>query len=128
MMNLLSSSKGVSTQTIHKITCRQTLFVPLKDKVNATKPFRISLSSHNKELRNFRIPKPNLSIFKGCILYSGHIIWNSIPNEVKHSSTCSSFTQNVSNWLKPLNNVVLFKQVCLHHCFKSHILPISTSS
>ena len=48
----------------------------------------------------FRIPKPNINISKESISYSGPIIWNSISNEIKNSSTCSSFTQNVINWFK----------------------------
>ena len=58
-----------------------------------------SLRSVSNE-HSVRIPKSNLSIFKDSISYSGPIIWNSIPNEIKNSSTCCSFTQNVINWLK----------------------------
>ena len=50
--------------------------------------------------QNFRIPKPNLNIFKDSISYSGPVIWNSVPNEIKNSSTCCSFAQNGIKWLK----------------------------
>ena len=33
--------------------------------------------------RNFLIPKPKLNLFKNSLSYSGAIIWNSIPLEIK---------------------------------------------
>ena len=45
--------------------------------------------------QNVRIQKPNLSILKDSITYSGPVICNSIPNEIKNFSTYSSFTQTV---------------------------------
>ena len=60
-----------------------------------------SLRSVSRQI--FRIPNPNLSIFKDSISYLGPIIWNSIPNEIKNSSTCSSFIQKIISWLKNLN-------------------------
>lgn len=58
-----------------------------------------SLRSNSISGHNFKIPKPKLNIFKNSISYSGPIIWNSIPNEIKNSSTCKAFVQNCKNWL-----------------------------
>ena len=33
--------------------------------------------------KNFVIPKPKLNLFKNSLSYSGSIIWNSIPFEMK---------------------------------------------
>ena len=33
--------------------------------------------------RNFLIPKPKLNLFKNSLSYSGAIVWNSIPLEIK---------------------------------------------
>ena len=35
--------------------------------------------------RNFIIPKPNINLFKNSISYSGTIIWNGIPLEIKNA-------------------------------------------
>ena len=37
--------------------------------------------------RNFLIPKPKLNLFKNSLSYSGAIIWNSIPLEIKNSNS-----------------------------------------
>ena len=33
--------------------------------------------------QNFAIPKPNLTLYKDSISYSGPVVWNSIPNDIK---------------------------------------------
>ena len=46
--------------------------------------------------QNFAIPKPTLTFYKDSISYSGPVVWNSIPNEIKKKSrNCSSFSENV---------------------------------
>ena len=49
--------------------------------------------------QNFAIPKPKLTLYKESISYSGPVIWNSIPNDIRYSSGVSSFSENVSNWI-----------------------------
>ena len=79
--------------------CRIILFsvVPRGD-VDVTKMNQVisELATHWKKQRvecasecyvvffNSRIPKPYLNIFKDGITYSGPIIWNSLPNEIKN--------------------------------------------
>ena len=48
---------------------------------------------------NFVLPKPSLSIFKESLSYSGAVIWNSIPYEVKNSSSLNCFVHNVLQWM-----------------------------
>ena len=48
---------------------------------------------------NFTIPKPSLALYKENISYSGPVVWNSIPNEIKHSLSISSFSDNVKTWI-----------------------------
>ena len=48
---------------------------------------------------NFTIPKPSLALYKESISYSGPVVWNSIPNEIKHSLSISSFSDNVKRWI-----------------------------
>ena len=44
---------------------------------------------------NFVIPRPKLSIFKESLSYSGSVIWNSIPLEIRNSSSLKCFTNKV---------------------------------
>ena len=48
---------------------------------------------------NFTIPKPSLALYKESISYSGPVAWKSIPNEIKHSLSISSFSDNVKKWI-----------------------------
>ena len=41
--------------------------------------------------QNFYIPKPNTSLFKNSLSYSGPIIWNTIPSDIKNSSSINFF-------------------------------------
>ena len=49
---------------------------------------------------NFTIPKPKSSLYKESLAYSGPVIWNTIPPEIKHSLTIGSFTSKLLNWLQ----------------------------
>ena len=64
---------------------------------------RRSEVAHGTSLRsitnqNFAIPKPKLTLYKESISYSGPVIWNNIPNDIRYLSNVSSFSKNVSNW------------------------------
>ncbi|MCG7869794.1 MAG: hypothetical protein JAY74_25915 [Candidatus Thiodiazotropha taylori] len=50
--------------------------------------------------RNFLIPKPKIDLFKNSMSYSGALIWNSIPLEIKNATTLSSFVNKCTVWLK----------------------------
>ena len=50
--------------------------------------------------RNFIIPKPNINLFKNSISYSGTIIWNSIPLEIKNAESINSFVNRCVAWIK----------------------------
>ena len=44
---------------------------------------------------NFTIPKPKSSLYKESLTYSGPVIWNTIPPEIKRSLTIGSFTSKL---------------------------------
>ena len=50
--------------------------------------------------KNFLIPKPKLNLFKNSLSYSGAIIWNSIPLEIKTSKSLDSFVNKCKAWKK----------------------------
>ena len=50
--------------------------------------------------KHFLIPKPKINLFKNSLWYSGALVWNSIPLDIKNSMTLNSFVQNCTFWLK----------------------------
>ena len=42
--------------------------------------------------QNFTNPKPKCSLNKESLSYSGPVIWNAIPTEIKKSPTINAFT------------------------------------
>lgn len=51
---------------------------------------------------NFIIPKPNIELFKESVSYSGTVLWNSIPADIRASETIKQFSTKCEKWL--LNN------------------------
>ena len=45
--------------------------------------------------QNFTTPKPNCSLFKESLSYSGPVIWNAIPSEIKKSSKLNVFVNEL---------------------------------
>ena len=41
--------------------------------------------------KNFKTPKPKLNMFKNSLSYSGTLIWNSIPLEIRNANTIGDF-------------------------------------
>ena len=49
--------------------------------------------------QNFTIPKPKCTLYKESLSYSGPVIWNAIPTEIKKSSTINAFTNTLRAWI-----------------------------
>ena len=58
-------------------------------------------SLRSVSIGKFDIPRSKLSIFKESLSYSGSVIRNSIPREIKKSSSLNCFadTCNVIHWM-----------------------------
>lgn len=50
--------------------------------------------------RNFLIPKPKIGLFKNSLSYSGAVVWNSIPIQIKNQSSLKSFSTECISWMK----------------------------
>ena len=52
--------------------------------------------------KNYLLPqaKCNLFIFKGSFSYSGVVVWNSIPVDIKSASSLQSFVKKCTEWIK----------------------------
>ncbi|MCU7801208.1 MAG: reverse transcriptase family protein, partial [gamma proteobacterium symbiont of Lucinoma myriamae] len=59
-----------------------------------------TLNLRSMSNRNFMIPKPRTDLYKRSLAYSGAIVWNSIPLEIKSSSTLQSFINKCTSWMK----------------------------
>ena len=53
---------------------------------------------------NYIPPKPNKEIFKRIMSYSGPLIWNSLPAEIRQAESISSFHLRCINWMKGTQN------------------------
>ena len=49
---------------------------------------------------NYVLPKPNKELFKQSMIYSGPMIWNNLPDKLKHLKTIDSFYKNCIKWMK----------------------------
>ena len=49
---------------------------------------------------NYVLPKPNKELFKQSLIYSGPMIWNNLPDKLKHLETIDSFHKNCIKWMK----------------------------
>ena len=52
--------------------------------------------------KNFKTPKPKLNMFKNSLSYSGTLIWNSIPLEIRMANTIGDFVKKCITWMKDL--------------------------
>lgn len=58
---------------------------------------------HQRSLRStsdnlLYVPKPNTEIFRNSFSYSGSMIWNAIPEDVKQSSSVAMFKAKYLQW------------------------------
>ena len=58
-----------------------------------------SVSNHN-----FTIPQPKCSLYKESLSYSGPVIWNAIPTDIKKSSTINAFVNKLRDWMLHSNS------------------------
>lgn len=50
-------------------------------------------------------PKPRTEYFKHSMRYSGCLVWNSLPEEVKSSQTIDTFHKRCLKWLTNQNQI-----------------------
>ena len=72
-----------------------------------TEMFQIKDSKNNETMtlrsdsnKIFRTPKPKLNMFKNSLSYSGSLIWNSIPLEIRNANTIDSFVDKCLKWMQ----------------------------
>ena len=57
-------------------------------------------SLHSVANKNFLMPKPKINLFKNSLSYSGAVIWNSIPLEIKNATSVNNFVSECTAWIK----------------------------
>ncbi len=109
--NTLESMQNLKILTIfERIYLRKAKFM-FKVCNSETPPYITEMFSHrtandnlpvlrSETSNNFILPRPNKEIFKQSIAYSGPIIWNSLPNQLKNLETVNSFHNNFIKWIK----------------------------
>ena len=71
----------------------------ISENYNLACNFNISVNLRSASTRCFVPPKPRTECFKQSIRYSGCLIWNSLPEEVKRAETQETFHKRCLNWL-----------------------------
>ena len=73
----------------------------LQSRDNANKFNNTQLKLRSMSNRNLLIPKPKINLFKNSFLYSGALVWNSIPLWIKILVHCTieSFTNTCLKWM-----------------------------
>ena len=50
--------------------------------------------------KNYLLPQPKCNLFKGSLSYSGVVVWNSIPTNIKNSKSLDIFIKKCTDWIK----------------------------
>ena len=74
--DLLFYQKCIFMFKVHREICTGYL-VELFDNVTSSK-----YNLRNDNVNNFKVPHPKLEMYKRSIVYSGTVVWNSLPNDI----------------------------------------------
>ena len=61
---------------------------------NTTEKLRSAANKH------YVLPEAKNNLFKGSLSFSAVLVWNSIPLDIKNSSSLHFFTKRRSEWIK----------------------------
>ena len=50
--------------------------------------------------KNYLFPQAKCNLYKGSFLYSGVVVWNSLPTNIKVASSLETFVRLCTEWLK----------------------------
>ena len=59
-----------------------------------------SIDLRSSNALNYVTPKHNIELFKESMSYSGTILWNIIPVEIRMSNKIIEFTAKCERWLR----------------------------
>ena len=49
--------------------------------------------------KNYLLPQRKCNLFKGSLSYSGVVVWNSIPINIKNSKSLDIFIKKCTDWI-----------------------------
>ena len=49
--------------------------------------------------KHYILPQAKCNIFKGSLSFSGVLVWNSIPLDIKNSTSLQMFSKRCSEWI-----------------------------
>ena len=50
--------------------------------------------------KNYLLPQAKCNLYKGSFSYSGVVVWNSLPTNIKVASSLETFVRLCTEWLK----------------------------
>ena len=54
---------------------------------------------------NYAPSRPHKELFKQSLIYSGPLIWNNLPDKLKHLGNVDSFHKNCIKWMKGIQTI-----------------------
>ena len=74
--------------------------------------------------KHYVLPQAKCNLFKGSLSFSGVLIWNSLPLDMKNSSSLNVFSKRCAEWIKyyfeSLTSTAIthfYAYIHLHVCF-----------
>ena len=55
-------------------------------------------------LNNFLLPKPRTELYRNSLAFTGPLVWNCLPQNVKSSSSINGFHNSCIKWMKAVDN------------------------
>ena len=113
--NIFESMKDLKIMTIYeRIYFRKAKFMYkvsnsmtpsyISDMFNRRSASPSGLVLRSSTTNNYIPPKPNKEIFKRSISYSGPLIWNSLPVEIRQADSINTFHLRCIRWMKGEQN------------------------
>ena len=51
-------------------------------------------------IKHYILPQAKCNIFKGSLSFSGVLVWNSTPLDIKNATSLQLFSKRCSEWIK----------------------------
>ena len=68
--------------------------------MRAVNPDNIISNLRSVANKNYVLPQAKCNLFKISLSFSGVLVWNSIPRDIKNSTSVQTFVKRCSEWIK----------------------------
>ena len=85
--------------------------------INGYAPKYLSGSFQTNDARHshkLRLPRPNITLFKSCLCYSGGMLWNNLPVSLKRTCNSNAFKKKLRDYLFEISSSNLLPTMYAH--------------